>query len=672
MKKLGAWRRLSGLAFLPAAFFPQLAWAQTVDYGALEQLFGEHVTTSATGSPQRETDVPVNMEIVTADEIRRSGARDIPGVLRQVLGVDVMQWNSDNADVGIRGYDQTFSPRVLVLIDGRQVYADQYGYTPWAALPVELGAIRQIEVVKGPNAALFGFNAANGVINIITYNPLYDDVNTASISGGAQGTGEASAVKTFKFDGGGVRLSAGGRLDDDFSTPIPASAGSLTRKNNDRFAVDLNSVFRLGQNVQLGIEASHSAAATNDFDPTSSLANDQHYTSSLKGQLTAETNLGLLDATVYRNWTSLHYHSVSAPPVTFSDEVTVAKIQDLFKIGTDHTFRASLEYRYNTVNTATFVGGRVYYSDYAASGMWNWDITPDLSLTNAVRWENLHLGRSGAVPADYPFSNADWNRVIMEIANSTGLVWKPTDADTMRFIVSQGDQLPNLASLGALLIPTSAFNFTGNPSAEQTNIDNYEIDWDRVLPQIGGLFRASAFYLYGTDFTTLGASEVIPGPGPLPYVTSGQAGSSDARGVELSLTGTFGGNWNWGLNYRFESIRDHFVPAAQNGALFVDFEHVTPKHVVKAHLGWSQGPWEIDGYAYYQSSTRGLVAGPFTAFSFLAPVPDYLSLDARVAYRLTDWATLAISGQNLGVSPQQQTVGPKVERRVFATVTVNY
>jgi iron complex outermembrane receptor protein len=104
----------------------------------------------------------------------------------------------------------------------------------------------------------------------------------------------------------------------------------------------------------------------------------------------------------------------------------------------------------------------------------------------------------------------------------------------------------------------------------------------------------------------------------------------------------------------------------------VDFQHVTPKHVVKANLGWASGPWEIDAYAYYQSPTRGLEAGPFALVSFLSPVPDYLSLDARIAYRLTDWATLAISGQNLGVSPQQQTAGPKVERRVFASLTVSY
>src|SRR5471032_2184457 len=94
------------------------AGAQSMDYGALEQLFGEPVTTSVTGSPQRISQVPAGMEIITADDIRQSGARDIPGVLRHVLGIDVLQWGNDNADIAIRGYNQALSPRLLVLIDG--------------------------------------------------------------------------------------------------------------------------------------------------------------------------------------------------------------------------------------------------------------------------------------------------------------------------------------------------------------------------------------------------------------------------------------------------------------------------------------------------------------------------------------------------------------------------
>ena len=65
-------------------------------------------------------------------------------------------------------------PRLLVLINGRQVYLDDYGRTAWQTLPVQIDEIRQIEVVKGPNSALFGFNAMGGVINIITFDPLAD------------------------------------------------------------------------------------------------------------------------------------------------------------------------------------------------------------------------------------------------------------------------------------------------------------------------------------------------------------------------------------------------------------------------------------------------------------------------------------------------------------------
>jgi iron complex outermembrane receptor protein len=294
-------RRAFFLASLTsAALLSTSAVAQTIDYGSLEQLFGEPVTASATGTPQRATEAPANMEIVTAEEIRRSGAYDIPGVLRHVLGVDVLQWFNDNADVGLRGYNQAFSPRVLVLIDGRQVYADHYGYTPWSALPVELGAIRQIEIVKGPNTALFGFNAVSGVINIITYNLLYDDVNTASVGGGTQGLAQGSIVKTLRFkDRAALRLTAGGRVDDDFSTPVPPSLGELTQAPNHRFAFDLDGGVRLSDAVQLTVEATHSGSATNDMDGAYSFSHIQHFTSSLKGQLTADTGLGLIQGTIW-------------------------------------------------------------------------------------------------------------------------------------------------------------------------------------------------------------------------------------------------------------------------------------------------------------------------------------------------------------------------------------
>src|ERR1700733_11806698 len=180
------------------ALLPSPMYGQAVDYGALASLFKEPVTTSVTGSPQRVSEVPATMEIITAEDIRRSGAKDIPGVLRHVGGIDTLEWGNDNIDVGVRGYDQAYSSRLLVLVDGREVYADNYGYTPWSSVPVELGAIRQIEVVKGSNS--------------------------------------------------------------DFSTPIPTPEATALRKHQDRGAIDIDSIIRLSEKMLLGIEVSHSAA----------------------------------------------------------------------------------------------------------------------------------------------------------------------------------------------------------------------------------------------------------------------------------------------------------------------------------------------------------------------------------------------------------------------------
>jgi outer membrane receptor for ferrienterochelin and colicins len=97
---------LAAASMVALAFAASGAQAQTMDYGSLEQLFGEPVTTSAIGSPQKATEAPVNMEIITAEDIRRSGAHDIPGVLRHVPGVDVLPWTNSDEDVGVRGYHQ--------------------------------------------------------------------------------------------------------------------------------------------------------------------------------------------------------------------------------------------------------------------------------------------------------------------------------------------------------------------------------------------------------------------------------------------------------------------------------------------------------------------------------------------------------------------------------------
>jgi outer membrane receptor for ferrienterochelin and colicins len=644
---------------------------QAVDYGALEQLFNEPVTTSVTGSPQRVSDVPATIEIITAEDIRRSGAKDIPGVLRHVGGVDTMEWGNDNVDVGVRGYDQAYSSRLLVLVDGRQVYADDYGYTPWSSVPVELGAIRQIEVIKGPNCALFGFNAVDGVINIITYNPLYDNVNTLSSSGGTQELATGWSILTHKFGGrAALHLSAGGNSNSDFSTPIPTTEASAPRKHQNRGAINIDSIIRLNRTMLLGIEASHSTAQLNEMGPTYTFSNAKYGTDSVKAQLTVERGFGLLQGTVYTNWLRVtDTPGLVNQPFHFNSRVTVAELQDIFKLGADHTLRAAVEYRNSSESSTPASGASVDNDVFAASGMWNWKVTPTLSLTNALRLDHLSLGRVGFLPPGYPFSNSDWNRAFTQPSFNSGIVWKARETDSIRFMVSRGAELPNLSMSGAFLVITPFLKITGSPLLKPSVVTNYEIGWDHVLPDHHLIFRASAFAQDSEDILALGGGSIPTSNGP--YLLPSNIGSSEAIGLELELKGTFPHNYRWGVNYRPERVSDHFIPTALNGAAYVDYDDTTPVHLVKANLGWTNGKWTMDGYLQYHSGGNGLVPTA-TGVTTYTPVAGFVSVDGQIAYNLSERWTWSASGQNLTHASQLQTAGPAVERRVLGTMTFNF
>jgi len=662
---------LGAVAALFVAFVPSPLHGQSVDYGALEQLFNEPVTTSVTGSPQRVSDVPATIEIVTAEDIRRSGAKDIPGVLRHVAGVDTLEWGNDNTDVSIRGYNQAFSPRLLVLIDGRQVYADDFGYTPWSSIPIELSAIRQIEVIKGPSSALFGFNAVGGVINIITYNPFFDHVNTVSITGGTQNLVSASAVITPRLgERVAVMLSARGSMDDDFSTAIPPAEVLASRRPQDLAAVNIEGVIRLKEKMHLDIEASHSVAQLNEMSPIYQLMNARRSASSVRGQFTAEgRHFGLLQASTYTNWMK----TTATPGILNQDlrldsRLTVVEVHDIYKPGEYHTLRGAVEYRQNTEGSTPLAGANISYRNLAISGMWDWKITPTLSLTNAVRVDRLSFGRKGYLPPYYPFSNSDWHGIPSEYSYNSALVWKPSKVDDVRLMISRGIQLPNLVESGALLLVSPVLNFTGTPTLEPTDVNSYEIGWDHAIPASHILLRASAFHQHNYDLMTVGGG-FIATPGGL-YIVPENIGSSDANGVEIGLRSPLHQKVRWSVDYRPEKVVDDFLPDERNGAAEVNYEDTIPRHQVKASLGWANSKWELDSYYRFESNNQGLQPGRIG--TILVPVPQHLSLDGRVGYNLTDRLTWSVSGQNLTHASQVQTSGPAVERRVLGTISFNF
>ncbi|MCP5293043.1 MAG: TonB-dependent receptor, partial [Burkholderiales bacterium] len=134
---------------------------------SIEELMQITVVTASRQS-QKLNQVPSAVFVITGEDIRRSGATSIPEALRMAPGVQVERSSTDKWAVSIRGFNGVYANKLQVLMDGRSVYNPLFAGVQWEQQDTLLEDIERIEVIRGPAAAVWGANAVNGVINIIT------------------------------------------------------------------------------------------------------------------------------------------------------------------------------------------------------------------------------------------------------------------------------------------------------------------------------------------------------------------------------------------------------------------------------------------------------------------------------------------------------------------------
>jgi iron complex outermembrane receptor protein len=172
---------------LSAQVSAQASDGQTLDLAelSLEELMNlEVVITSASRHEELLADAAASVFVLTSDQIERSGATSIPELLRLVPGVEVARIDSNRWAVSIRGFNEQFANKLLVLVDGRSVYTPLFSGTFWDQLDIPLGDIERIEVVRGPGAPLWGANAVNGVIHILTRHTRDEPHRRVSVTSG--------------------------------------------------------------------------------------------------------------------------------------------------------------------------------------------------------------------------------------------------------------------------------------------------------------------------------------------------------------------------------------------------------------------------------------------------------------------------------------------------------
>jgi iron complex outermembrane receptor protein len=170
---------------------------ETLKHLTLDQLMNVEVM-SVSRRPERLSAAPSAIQVITQEDIRQSGATSLPEALRlasnlQVAQVDARQWA-----VSARGFNSTSANKLLVLIDGRTVYTPLFSGVFWDVQDVLLADVDRIEVISGPGATLWGANAVNGVINVITKDAK--DTRGLLVSGG--GGTELSGFGSARYGGG--------------------------------------------------------------------------------------------------------------------------------------------------------------------------------------------------------------------------------------------------------------------------------------------------------------------------------------------------------------------------------------------------------------------------------------------------------------------------------------
>jgi iron complex outermembrane receptor protein len=161
-----------------------------IDFTALslEELKNVEIV-SASKKTERMSEVPAAVFVITQEDIRRSGVTSIPEALRLAPGVQVARKSPTEWAITIRGLNEEFSNNLLVLIDGRSVYSPVFSGVHWDLQDTVLEDIEQIEVIRGPGAAVWGANAVNGIINIITKSAKETLGGQLTMMGGTEETG---------------------------------------------------------------------------------------------------------------------------------------------------------------------------------------------------------------------------------------------------------------------------------------------------------------------------------------------------------------------------------------------------------------------------------------------------------------------------------------------------
>ncbi|WP_233151151.1 TonB-dependent receptor plug domain-containing protein [Sphingomonas mollis] len=670
-------RYLTAASAVAFAAHPAMVGAQTIDYQALQAVVGEPVTTSVTGKPQRASELPASTLIITADQIARSPARDVPGILKSYAGIDVNRWTAGQSDVAVRGGVQTYNARLLVLVDGRQVYLDHYGMTDWNLLGVSNQDIQQIELVRGPASALFGFNAASGVVNIVTRKPGSTGALKATLSAGNHGVSQMTASLFLPITDFVDAKLTGGRLREDERDIPPGIVG------RPQYPVEADHV-----SGEFHFQADRTSAtfgggyASNrqlEFLPSQLLSNQLYRNADVHATVRQDTAWGGVSLDGFINWLDARYGTDGSiggltRSLELANRIMVGKVSALYRLGRANTLRVGMEYRSNRLTSDAQYSDVISYEVASANVMIDLKPTDRITTTGAIRIDRLWLDQSGVIALPAVNDPAEYDRFFDRISLNAAILLQAGSDGRFRINVGRGYQLPSLTNYGFRLSvplpPPYSIVVAGSPTIAPVATWSGELGYTRQLR--GFRVDATAFY---TRTTGTIAPPVLASPERTTLIFTSKptivqryyaAGDYTTYGTELSVAGhvsflTWRANYTW--THTRESLDDQGSPAP----IPLSPSLTTPRHKANIVLEYDPGgQWNFSTVTRYTAATRQFATAPAVPLGQVAlfDVDSAVALDARVGFRPSRAWEVFASGENLTVAGGASLSPLPADRRV--------
>jgi iron complex outermembrane receptor protein len=601
---------------------------------SVEELINIEVTL-VSRSPQKLSEAASAVQVITGEDIRNSGALNIAEALRLVTNLQVAQMNSSAWIIGARGFNTIFANKLLVMIDGRTVYTPLFAGVFWDMQNVLLEDVERIEVVSGPGGTLWGANAVNGVINIITKSSKETAGLYASVAAG-----------TFIKDNAAIRL--GGKIGKKIGYRI---YGEHFDRNPTKLDNGSNNMDRWGLTqggFRIDWDGNKADSYTIQGNYYGGAIKSKDISSKLNGQnILGRWHRGFSDKSDLTLQLYYDRYYKQDGPGKISDQINSADmdLQYRFQLAKRHTILSGIGYRMVRDN---FVSGSSVVAILPGK--------KNLDLYNAFIQDEITLSDRLKVTAGTKILHNVYTGIEMQPSIRTALTLNKNN--TLWAAVTRAVRTPSRIDVDYYSPgdpqPIPAINIHGGPNFKSENALAYELGF-RAHPGIRSTFSIATFYNIYNDVYSL---ETLPGS--LTYQTmNGTEGES--RGVEISSTYQVSSNWRIRSGYTYFDMDLRAKPGHNFDPSYLanDVRHQAMLHSM-TNLPFNLHLDVIARYLDYLPTTIAT-----------AEVPAYFTFDTRIAYTANK-VELSIIGQNLYKKNHKEFNSFNIPRGIYAKLTCRF